>query len=99
MLRALQKKTIKLFLTREARYDFEFSVANASENDCNAPKARYDCAPCYCKMLSTVLFCVSRCGECAFSISRGGFVKTGLLAFSASFFEYFQVLLAVAGQD
>ena len=36
-----------------------FSLANASENDHNAPKARYDCAPCYCKMLSTVLFCVS----------------------------------------
>ena len=57
MLRAPQKKTIKLFLTREARYDFEFSLANASENDHNAPKARYDCAPRYCKMLSTVLFC------------------------------------------
>ena len=56
VLRAPQKKTIKLFLTREARYDFEFSLANASENDHNAPKARYDCAPCYCKMLSTVLF-------------------------------------------
>ena len=63
-----KKKTIKLFLTREARYDFEFSLANASENDHNAPKARYDCAPCYCKMLSTVLFCVSRCGAGAFSI-------------------------------
>ena len=52
-----KKMTIKLFLTREARYDFEFSLANASENDHNAPRARYDCAPCYCKMLSTVLFC------------------------------------------
>ena len=33
VLRAPQKKTIQLFLTREARYDFEFSLANASEND------------------------------------------------------------------
>ena len=62
MLRAPQKRTIKLFLTREARYDFDFSLETASENDHNAPKARYDCAPCYCKMLRTVLFCVSRYG-------------------------------------
>ena len=38
--------------TRETRYDFEFSVANASENDHNAPKARYDCAPCSVKCLA-----------------------------------------------
>ena len=31
----------------EARYDFEFSLANASQINRNAPKARYECAPRY----------------------------------------------------
>ena len=36
-------------MAHEARYDFEVSLGNASENGHNAPKARYECAPRYCK--------------------------------------------------
>ena len=68
MLRAPQKKTIKLFLTREARYDFEFSLANASENDHNAPKARYDCAPSTVKCLAPFCSASPAVAQCAFSI-------------------------------
>ena len=35
------------FVAHEARYDFEFSLANASQINRNAPKARYECAPRY----------------------------------------------------
>ena len=63
-----KKKTIELFLTREARYDFDFSLGNASENGHNAPKARYECAPRYCKTLKTILFCVFHCGDVRISI-------------------------------
>lgn len=38
-----------IFLAHEARYDFEFSLANASQIDRNAPKARYDWAAFYCE--------------------------------------------------
>ena len=40
-----------------------FPLGNASENGYNAPKARYECAPHYCKTLKTILFCVFHCGE------------------------------------
>ena len=36
---------IVFFVAHEARYDFEFSLANASQINRNAPKARYECAP------------------------------------------------------
>ena len=43
-----QKKFYSLFfVAHEARYDFEFSLANASQINRNAPKARYECAPRY----------------------------------------------------
>ena len=35
------------FVAHEARYDFEFSLANASQINRNTPKARYECAPRY----------------------------------------------------
>ena len=45
---ARQKKFYSLFfVAHEARYDFEFSLANASQINRNAPKARYECAPRY----------------------------------------------------
>ena len=44
---ARQKKFYSLLLAHEARYDFEFSLANASQINRNAPKARYECAPRY----------------------------------------------------
>ena len=54
VLRAPEKKKKKF----DARITILSFLANASENDHDAPKARYDCAPCCYKMLSTVLFCV-----------------------------------------
>ena len=45
---ARQKKFYShFFVAHEARYDFEFSLANASQINRNAPKARYECAPRY----------------------------------------------------
>ena len=44
---ARQKSFIVFFVAHEARYDFEFSLANASQINRNAPKARYECAPRY----------------------------------------------------
>ena len=45
---ARQRKLYSLFfVAHEARYDFEFSLANASQINRNAPKARYECAPRY----------------------------------------------------
>ena len=45
---ARQKKFYSLFfVAHEARYDFEFSLANASQINRNAPKARYECVPRY----------------------------------------------------
>ena len=46
---ARQKKffIVFFFVAHEARYDFEFSLANASQINRNAPKARYECAPRY----------------------------------------------------
>ena len=73
LLRAPQKKT----LTREARYDLSFPLQMPAKINRNAPKARYDCAPCFCKMLS-VLFCVFRCGAPA----RRAFLNT--FSFTAS---------------
>ena len=61
------KKRLKLFLTREARYDFEFSLANASENDHNAPKARYDCTPCTVKCSAPFCSVSPAVAQCAFS--------------------------------
>ena len=73
MLRAPQKKTIELCLTREARYDFDVSREIGSDNDHNAPKARYECAPRYCK--TRKLFCsVSpAAAQCTFSIRNNIF--------------------------
>ena len=57
MLRASKKSFIVLFfVAHEAGYDFEFSLANASQINRNAPKARYECAPHYSKMPLNVLF-------------------------------------------
>ena len=45
---ARQKELYSLFfVAHEARYDFEFCLANASQINRNAPKARYECAPRY----------------------------------------------------
>ena len=40
-----RQKSFIVFLAHEARYDFEFSLANASQINRNAPKVRYECAP------------------------------------------------------
>ena len=47
VLRASKKFYSLFFVAHEARYDFEFSLANASQINRNAPKARYECAPRY----------------------------------------------------
>ena len=45
---ARQKKFYSLFfVAHKARYDFGFSLANASQINRNAPKARYECASRY----------------------------------------------------
>ena len=44
---ARQKVLWSIFVAHEARYDFEASLANASQINRNAPKARYECAPRY----------------------------------------------------
>ena len=41
-----EKRPSNISLAHEARYDFEFSLANASQIDRNAPNARYDWAAC-----------------------------------------------------
>ena len=44
VLRASKKFHSLFFVAHKARYDFEFSLANASQINRNAPKARYECA-------------------------------------------------------
>ena len=44
---ARQKSFIVFFCGAQSTYDFEFSLANASQINRNAPKARYECTPHY----------------------------------------------------